>query len=202
MKNTLPAFVGLGAIALVLAGCAGPDVKHVDSDSSRTVLGVDKINMQDWNIAADDMIKKLMDEFINADKLQSADGPGKPSVLAISRIVNSTSAQFDNDMLIKRIRVALLQTGKVVVDITAGLGGAEDPLAEEAKRNNAFTGGKKLRRPDYTLSGKIIEDRTRAGKIQEANYFFQFSLATSDGLAVWEAEKRITKQGRRSSVGF
>ena len=202
MKTTLPTFVGVGALALFLTGCAGPDVKHVDSDSSRTVLGVDKINMQDWNIAADDMIKKLLDDVINQDKLQSADGPGKPSVMAISRIVNSTSEQFDNDMLLKRIRIALLQTGKVVVDITAGLGGPEDPLAEEAKRANAFAGGKKLRRPDYTLSGKILEDRSRAGKIREANYFFQLSLASTDGLAIWEAEKRITKQGKRSSVGF
>ena len=106
------------------------------------------------------------------------------------------------DMLLKRIRIALLQTGKVVTDITAGLGGPEDPLADASKRQAAFASGKKLRRPDYTLSGKIIEDRARAGNIREVTYFFQLTLATPDGLAVWEGEKRIPKQGEKPSVGW
>lgn len=163
---------------------------------------MDKINQQDWNMAAEDLINKMRDEFINPGRLQSSDGPGQPAVLAISRIVNSTSQQIDRDMLIKRIRVALLQTGKIIVDSTAGLGGPEDPLADASKRQEAFTNGKKLRRPDYTLSGKILEDKARAGNIREVTYFFQFTLTTPDGLGVWEAEKRITKQGKKSSVGF
>jgi hypothetical protein len=57
-------------------------------------------------------------------------------------------------------------------------------------------------RPDYTLSGKIIENRTRQGNKSESTYVFQMALATRDGLAVWEEEKTITKQGKRSAVGW
>lgn len=202
MKKLVPLCLATGAASLLISGCASAPVRHVDSDSSRTVLSVDKINMQDWNMAAEDVIKKMQDEFINSGKLESADGPGKPSVLAVSRIVNNTGLQIDMDMLLKRIRIALLQTGKVVTDVTAGLGGPEDPLADSSKRKAAFTSGKKLRGPDYTLSGKIIEDKARAGNIREVTYFFQLTLATPDGLAVWEGEKRITKEGKKPSVGW
>ena len=99
--------------------------------------------------------------------------------------------------------MALLGTGKVVVDITAGLGGPEDPLAAEAKREQQLLGTQKVSgRPDYTLSGKIIENRTRQGNQRESTYVFQMALATRDGLAVWEDEKTITKQGKRAPVSW
>ena len=59
------------------------------------------------------------------------------------------------------------------------------------------------RLPYYTLSGKLLEDRAQAGKVKQVTYTFQLSLTTvKDGLAVWEEEKQITKQGTRSSVGW
>jgi PBP1b-binding outer membrane lipoprotein LpoB len=191
-----------GAVTLLLAGCASPTggAKYVDTNSGRTVLSTDRINMQDWNTAAEDLIKKMQDEFINSGKLQSADGPGQPSVLAISRIVNDTGLQIDTDMLVKRIRIALHQTGKVYTDVTVGHGGPEDLLIDAWKRQQIFQSGGKVRPPDYTLSGKIMEDRQRAGSIREVTYVFQLSLASINGLAVWEGEKRITKQGNKPSV--
>jgi PBP1b-binding outer membrane lipoprotein LpoB len=200
--NKLSSISAAAAIGFFLAGCATAPVRHVDSDSSRTVLSVDKMNMRDWNMAAEDLIKKMQDEFINSANLQSADGPGKPSVMAISRIVNNTSLQIDTDMLVKRIRIALHQTGKVYTDVTGGLGGAEDPLIDAWKRQQIFQSGGKVRPPDYTLSGKVIEDKQRAGSIREVTYIFQLSLANLSGLAVWEGEKRITKQGKKPSVGW
>jgi hypothetical protein len=192
-----------GVALLLFAGCATQETKHVDADSSRTVLSTGKINQQDWNMAAEDLITKMRKEFIDEPgKLQSVDGPGKPSVLAISRIINSTGMQIDTDILVKRIRIALHQTGKVYTDVTGGLGGAEDPLIDAWKRQELFKTGGKVRPPDYTLSGKIIEDKERAGSVREVTYFFQLSLASLDGLAVWEGEKRITKQGNKPSVGW
>jgi hypothetical protein len=190
------------ATALLLAGCATQTVRYVDPDGGRPVVSIGKINQQDWNMAAEDLIKKMQDEFINSGNLQSADGPGKPSVMAVSRIVNNTGQQIDLDMLIKRIRVALHQTGKVLTDVTGGLGGPEDPLIDSWKRQQVFQTGGKIRPPDYTLTGKIIEDRQRAGSVREVTYVFQLSLANLNGLAVWEGEKRITKQGNKPSVGW
>ena len=207
MRNhTMKTFVSLnlaaGAVLLILSGCASQRTRYVDSNSSRTVVNTTKINMQDWNMAAEDLIKKMQDEFINSGKLQSADGPGRPSVMAISRIVNNTGQQIDIDLLVKRIRIALQQTDKVYTDVTGGLGGAEDPLSDAWKRQDIFKNGGKVRPPDYTLSGKIIEDRQRAGRTREVTYVFQLSLASHDGLAVWEGEKTITKQGNKPSVGW
>lgn len=200
--NTLTSISVAAVLGVFLAGCATAPVKHVDPDGDRTVVSIDKMNMQDWNMAAEDLTKKMQDEFINSGNLQSADGPGKPSVMAISRIVNDTGQQIDSAMLVKRIRMALHQTGKVLTDVTGGLGGPEDPLIDDWKRDEAFRTGGKIRPPDYTLSGKIIEDKQRAGKIREVTYIFQLNLADLRGLAVWEGEKRITKQGNKPSVGW
>ena len=123
-------------------------------------------------------------------------------MLAISRIVNNTAQQIDTDLLTKKIRVALLQSGKAVTTTTMGLGGtAEDPMAKGLQQENEFKSDvKSTRTPDFTLSGKIIQLAVKAGN---TTYSFQLSLTDAKtGLAVWEGEKEITKQGTRSSVGF
>jgi len=188
--------------AALLGGCASSQATYVDPGSTRTLTNVGEINVQDWNMASEAMINSLIAKHINSGNLKGS-GPDGRAVLAISRIVNNTSIQIDTDILVKKIRVALLGTGKVVADITAGLGGPEDPLAAEAKREAQFLGTQKVAsRPDYTLSGKIIENRTRQGNKSESTYVFQMALATREGLAVWEEEKTITKQGKRSAVGW
>lgn len=191
MKLTL---LPLAVVALFLAGCAGPKTSYVEADSSRLITTVEGINIQDFAQAADAMTASLIDNFINPGLLRSG-AAGEPALLAISRIVNNTGQQLDTDMLIKKIRVALLRTGKVQTSTTIAFGGAEDPLVAEL-------GGAPRRNPDYALSGKIIEDRTRAGKVRQTSYIFQLSLSSMAGIGVWEDERTIVKQGARSSVGF
>ena len=77
-----------------------------------------------------------------------------------------------------------------------GLGGkAEDPLAKEL-------GAELPHRPDFTLSGKILETRASAGNVKQSTFSFQLSLTDNRGLALWEGEEEITKQGSRATVGF
>ena len=86
-----------------------------------------------------------------------------------------------------------------------GLGGkAEDPMAKGLQQENEFKSDQKTTRtPDFTLSGKIIQLAVKAGNTSQSTYSFQLSLTDAKtGLAVWEGEKEITKQGTRSSVGF
>jgi hypothetical protein len=202
MNRPLVSTVLVVATAAFLGGCASSQATYVDPSSTRTLSNVGEINVQDWNMASESMINSLISKHINSGSLKGS-GPDGRAILAISRIVNNTSVQIDTDILVKKIRVALLGTGKVVADITAGLGGPEDPLAAEAKREQQFLGTQKVAgRPDYTLSGKIIENRTRQGNHRESTYVFQMALATRDGLAVWEEEKTITKQGKRAPVGW
>ena len=202
MNRPLVSTVLVVATAALLGGCASSQATYVDPAGTRTLSNVGEINVQDWNMASESMINSLISKHINSGSLKGS-GPDGRAILAISRIVNNTSIQIDTDILVKKIRVALLGTGKVVADITAGLGGPEDPLAAEAKREQQFLGTQKVAgRADYTLSGKIIENRTRQGNQRESTYVFQMALATRDGLAVWEEEKTITKQGKRAPVGW
>lgn len=189
-----PILVPITATLLLLAGCSSPKARYVESDSSRLVTTVEGINIQDFSQAADAMTASLIDNLINPGLLKSR-APNEPALLAISRIVNNTGQQFDTDMLIKKIRVTLLRTGKVQTSTTIAFGGVEDPLVAEL-------GGPPKRNPDYTLSGKIIEDRTRAGNVRQSSYIFQLALSSLDGIAVWEDERTIVKQGSRATVGF
>lgn len=56
--------------------------------------------------------------------------------------------------------------------------------------------------PDFTLSGKIIEKRDRQDEVRQVSYVFQLSLTNNDGLAVWEGEKEISKQSKKSVIGW
>lgn len=88
-----------------------------------------------------------------------------------------------------KIRVALNKTGKFA--IAMGFGEQRDDLLAKTPR-----------RPDYTLSGEIIEDREQAGSTRQSSFIFQFSLTSAAGVLVWAEEKTITKQGRRAPIGL
>lgn len=193
LKSTFVLATGL----LVAAGCSTPQANYVDAGGPHTLRTLNKINIQEWSDAANKMVNSLLE----SNKLQGT--AEKPSVLAISRIVNNTTEQIDTDLLTKKIRVVLNKTGKVETSTVQGFGGAEDPLAKEAREERDFLNNVKVsRKPDYTLSGKIIEDRARVGDLRQTSYTFQLSLTTQDGLAVWEDEVTIAKQGTKAAVGF
>jgi penicillin-binding protein activator len=205
MKSSLRSLVASAALApavFFITGCetTSNEAKYVDSKGKDTVVSLDQINIQDWNQAAETMVASLL----AGGALERA--PSQPAVMAVSRIVNNTQTQIDTDSLTKKIRIALNQSGKVVTTTTLGLGGsAEDPLAKDAGEMATMLSGQKQKTtlPYYTLSGKLLEDRARAGSTRQVTYTFQLSLTTvKDGLAVWEDEKQITKQGKRPSVGF
>jgi hypothetical protein len=174
----------------------------VDPNGPRTVATVGQINIQDWDNAANTMINSLIENVISAGRVKGT--PEAPAIMAISRIVNSTGQHIDTDLLVKKIRIALNKTGRVQTTTTVGLGGqAEDPLAKGLKQEKEFFDDKKVTRsPDYTLSGKIIEDRVRQDNIRQSSYVFQLSLTDNTGVAIWEDEKTITKQGKRTGTSF
>ncbi len=188
---------------VLLAGC-NSKAKYIDPEGNETIVSLDKINIQDWNNAADEMVQNLL----ASGSLDRA--PVQPSVMAISQVVNNTRQQVDTNMLTKKIRVSLNQSGKVYTTTTTGLGGAsEDPLARDQGEYARFTESPEARpeaKPYWSLSGRIIEDRASAGSIRktkQTTYIFQLSLTEiPTGLAIWEDEKQITKQGSGSRVGW
>jgi hypothetical protein len=203
MKKHLLILSSAAAIALI-SGCGTPPGAAVytnPTDSTTAVVNLNKINMQDWDTASHDMIQSLL----SSDVLSKA--PRSPAIFAVDRIVNKTTdANLDTDMLTKNIRIALNKSGKILTTTTFGVH-AESGMAQDVQTKNDFlnsdTNHTTDHSPDFTLSGKIIEDSARAGETRQITYVFQLSLTdTHSGLAVWEDQKTIQKTGTRSQVGW
>jgi penicillin-binding protein activator len=194
IKTLLP--LGLAAGAAMISGCA-TDAHYVQTGDREQIISVNQINSQDYANAANDAVKKLLESG------ELTKGPNQPAIIAVSRIVNNTGQQIDLDLITKKIRVALRDSGQARTDVTAGLGGAEDPLAKGAKQEGEFMSDQKTTRlPDFTLSGRIIQTIDRAGSTSRSTYSFQLSLTDKTGIAVWEGESVVAKQGTRGAVGF
>ena len=188
-------------VSIVLLAACGTPATYKDSRGNDLVVSLDQPNIQDFNQAADKLVQSMMVSGV----LERA--PRKPAVMGISRVVNDTSSAFDTDQLTKKVRVALLNTGKIEVTNTIGLGGKpEDPMAKGVQDMKDFESGKSNQTPDlpdYTLTAKILENRAGAGDTRQVSYIFQMSLTdTRSGRGVWEGEETITKQGTKNSVGF
>jgi uncharacterized protein (TIGR02722 family) len=185
--------------ALLLAGCESETETRTVDAKGPEAINTSAINSQDWANAAD----QLLNSLLSSDALNNA--PRKPAVLAVDRIVNNTSLMVDTDLLIKKIRVGLTQTGKIAITNTMGLG-ERAVVASEAAELDEMQSGKKAKTlvPDYTLQAKLIQQTDRNSKLTQNTYSFQMSLVqVKTGLTVWEEEKQISKQTKaRPAVGW
>lgn len=193
MKLTVPSkiatTVAVGAL-LLLTGCETPTETRTVDAKGPDVINTSAINSQDWANAAD----QLLNSLLSSEALNNA--PRKPAVLAVDRIINNTSLMVDTDLLIKKIRVGLTQTGKVAITNTMGLGERAVVASEAAELEEMQSGKKaKILVPDYTLYAKLIQQTDRNSKVTQNTYSFQMSLVqVKTGLTVWEEEKQIAKQ--------
>ncbi|MGL1930976.1 MAG: penicillin-binding protein activator LpoB [Desulfotalea sp.] len=136
---------------------------------------------------------------------------GRKNILVISNILNDTMQNIDTDQLVKKIRIALLQSGQVKTTTAIGLNGSEDKmndvygqLARSKKINKKTLKRQSLTAPNMSLSGKIIQrnNRTAKGK-QLIEYYFQLTLTDlGDGLAIWEGETPIRKLADKDTVSW
>jgi uncharacterized protein (TIGR02722 family) len=198
MKKNLLLSLAATVLPLAIGGCA-TKAHYVQTGGNQSIVSIGAINIQDYIQAASTMTSELLASGV-LDKV-----PNPPAILAISRIINNTGQQIDTDLLTKKIRVALLQSGKALTTTTFTIGGpAEDPMAQALQQQNqARLNQMTARTPDFTLSGKIIQTAVKEGSTSQSTFSFQLSLTDpNSGLAVWEGEKEITKQGGRGSVGF
>ncbi|TVM14499.1 penicillin-binding protein activator LpoB [Oceanidesulfovibrio indonesiensis] len=190
-------------VLLVATGCTPKKTVKVDPMQDSVTMGLD---YQDFAGAADSMINDMLTSG-------AVDRPGGGRyVLAISRVTNDTMQRIDTDQLTKKIRVALLRSGKVVTTTAIGLGGPEDPMAAEVRKlrkskevNQGTVAAKgQIVAPDLSLSGKIIQRNYRVdSETQQVDYYFMLSLTdVNTGLAIWESEKPISKQGTSRSVSW
>jgi uncharacterized protein (TIGR02722 family) len=196
LKTALVAAV-LTPVAFVFTGCSSNQVRNVDSKGPQA-LNTSGINSQDWANAADQLVGSLLASGA-LDKV-----PNPPAILAVDRIINNTQAQVDTDLLIKKIRVALSQTGKVSISNTMGLGERAVVASEVAELDELTTGKKaKLSTPAFTLYAKLIQQSDRINSVTQNTYSFQMSLiSVKSGLTVWEDEREIAKQSKKAVMGW
>lgn len=188
-------------LPLALIGCQ--KAQYVDPKGNDLIVNADRMNIQDWNLLADQVVQSMVNSGVLARL------PNQPAGVLLNPVINTTTQQFDTDGIMKKIRIALLNTGRCEVIMTAGPGGrAEDKIAQDAQALKDFQSGKDngvnpSNVPDATLTAKLIEDRARSGSTRQVAYVLQMSLTnTTTGRAVWEGEASVIKQGQRSSVGF
>ncbi len=199
-KITMSALLAAG----LMTGCADKTERiDMNNDKGAQVMGLD---YRDFNEAAGKAVQSMLMSGA-VDKKN-----GDRYVLAISRITNDTMQHIDTDQLVKKIRVELLKSGKVVVTTAVSANGAEDKMSKQARelRNddefNQNTVQKKgtMIAPDLSLSGKILQRNIRMddGK-QQVEYYFMLSLTEiKTGLAWWEGESIIGKRGSGKSVSW
>jgi len=188
----------------MMTGCADKTERiDIHNDEGDQVMGLD---YRDFNQAAQDAVQSMLKSGALDKK------SGDRYVLAISRVSNDTMQHIDTDQLIKKIRVELLRSGKVVVTTAVGMNGAEDKMAKEARklREDAEFNQRTVQKegqmiaPDMSLSGKIIQRNVKMddGK-QQVEYYFMLSLTEiKTGLAWWEGETVIGKRGSGKSVSW
>lgn len=191
------------AAACFLGACANNPARRIDPAGTETITTSDRLDIQDATDAAGEMSESLLASgYLGRD--------GKPSIIAIDRYVNNTTQQIDRDEVLKKIRVTLNKAGVAQTLTTIdsrGETGGESNIASKFARENLDAQGNPVTPdalvPDYALTYKILENKAKAGKIRQTTFTFQMSLVdVRNGLAVWEDEKQVTKQGDKASVGW
>lgn len=190
---------------ILFIGCATPTryVNPTSPDKPSPTLGIDET---DFRNAASDAVESML----RSGAVSKRDG--SRYVLAISTVINDTTQRLDVDQLIKKIRIALLQSGKVVVTTAVKAGGAEDKMSYQARTlrdnkefNQATVAGEgQMIAPDLSLSGKIIQRNSKLDSDeQRVDYYFQLTLTDiKTGLAFWEGETVVGKVGSGKSVSW
>ena len=179
----------------------------IDPRADRSAIGMG-LDSRDFDQAASKVVKDMLRSGA-LDKPQ-----GGRYVVVMSRVSNDTMQRIDTDQLIKNIRVALLNSGKVVFTtaIVNSARGAEDNMSmqvrqlrasQEFNQANVAKQGQMVA-PELSLSGKFLQNNNRLGDgSQRVDYSFQLTLTDlRTGLAFWEGNEPISKLGPGQTVAW
>jgi hypothetical protein len=195
MKKLIP-------LALTLALCACGGTRVVDLNDEKEVAAMQdvmELEYRDWTKTAQNMTESML----KSGAFKQIKNP----VIAMGPIVNDTQQRFDTDILTKKIRTTLMNSG--TAQIATNFSG-EDLTSEKmrAQRNNpeydqttiAKTGT--LVAPNMSLSGKMLQRNLQlesgwfSSVDTRTEYYLQLTLTDlKTGLSVWEDEQPIIKEG-------
>lgn len=189
--------------AVLVSGCA-TETRYVDPAADDGPVSM-SLDYRDFERAATEAVEDMLASG-------AVDNPdGGRYIMVVSRITNDTMQRIDTDQLVKKIRVSLLRSGKVVTTTAVGLNGAEDEMSmrsrelrdsEEFDQSGVQRKGT-LQAPDLSLSGKLMQRNHQVGGDQQVEYYIQLTLTDlASGLAFWEGETPIIKRGSDKSVSW
>lgn len=199
MKKLLPI-----ALCAVLAGCGETTVVDLNNtDEVAAMQNVMELEYRDWTSVAEKMTKSML--------ASGAFSRVKNPVIAMGNIKNDTMQRFDTDILTKKIRKTLLNSGRA--QVTTGFENfrpAEDSTTyavRETRGNEEYdastiVGKGTLVAPNVSLTGKMLQRnlKLRSGWFSSVDtrveYYLQLTLSdVKTGLALWEDEQPIVKEG-------
>ena len=196
MKRMIPM-----SLCLALCACGGTRVVDFnDKDEVNAMQHVMELEYRDWTNTAE----KMTNSMINSGALKSEQKP----IIAMGNIVNDTTQRFDTDVLTKKIRTTLLNSGKA--QIATNFSGADTNSEKmRAQRDNAEYDQKTIAQkgtlvaPNMSLSGKMLQRNLKlesgwfSSVDTRVEYYLQLTLTDlKTGLSVWEDEQPIIKEGK------
>lgn len=180
------------AMTLALAGCAATtQTTMIDQRADRSAIGAG-LDMRDFQGAASAATATLL-----ASPAMTKPGGGR-YVVIVGQVTNDTVQRVDTDLLIRQIRVALLNSGRFVFTTAS-----EDPMAMQTRelrgsaefKQATVAGRGQMIAPDLSMTGKILQNIQRLGDgSQRIDYQFQLSMTDiHTGLALWEDVEPVSK---------
>ena len=189
-------FLMAGFMMLSVCGCA-TKTQMIDTENDTTERAA-ALEGRDFEDAANAMIEDML-EMGTLTKSN-----GQPYILVISRIENDTMQRLDTDELTKSIRIALMKSGKVRVttfqEDSMVMKSSQLRKSKEFNQANVRKAGS-LAAPELSLSGKITQKEFIVSGDKRIEYRFSLSMTDlSNGLTIWEGEKKIKKLADKNAV--
>lgn len=197
MKTRLLTLLFLPVIAF--SGCqTTPEVSIVkpgDQGQVRTT-GIDP---QDFINVADELAQDL-----NAKGVLNKFQP-RPSIVAVSTVINNTAQRFNTALLTDKIMAAIEAGGSARLMINRGVGADGKPRYED--RQGAGTAQRERFRedatsapdPDFTLSGSVIETYSTDGKAKQYTYTIHLRLTAGEVVA-WQGHTEFGKKTKAPGI--
>ena len=195
MKKMIPC-----AICLALCACSETRVVDLQNDKEVAAMqNVMELEYRDWTHTAENMTKSMLESKAFASHTNP--------VIAVGNIVNDTAQRFDTDILVKKIRTTLVNSG--TAKIATNFSG-EDTTSNTVRKTrdndeyDATTIAQKgtLIAPNMSLSGKMLQRNLKlesgwfSSTDTRVEYYLQLTLTDlKTGLSIWEAEEPIIKEG-------
>lgn len=192
-------FLLIGLCA-TLVSCGGTTV--IDTNNAEQVAEMKntmQLEYRDWEKAANNMTQSML----NSGAFAKIKNP----VIAVTDIKNDTMQRIDSDMLVKKIRATLVNSGKAQIatnfsgeDVTAN--SVRTLRGDKEYNSDTIMGQGNLIAPNMSLSGKMIQrnldiDSGWFSRVDtRVEYYLQLTLTDlKTGLSVWEGEEPILKNG-------